>query len=36
MAPGFTKEDAPWWQWISCRRLGDHQFNRYRRKRLFE
>src|SRR5437588_1544366 len=33
MAPGFIKENAPWWQWISCRRVGDHQFNRYRRKR---
>jgi riboflavin biosynthesis pyrimidine reductase len=30
--PGFTKENAPWWQWISCHRVGDHQFNRYRRK----
>lgn len=34
MAPGFTKESAPWWQWISCRRVGDHQFDRYRRKRV--
>ena len=33
MAPGFTKENAPWWQWLSCRRIGDHQFNRYRRRR---
>ncbi len=32
MYPGFTKENAPWWQWMSCRRVGDHQFNRYRRK----
>jgi len=32
MAPGFTKENAPWWKWLSCRRVGDHQFNRYRRK----
>ena len=32
MFPGFTKETAPWWQWMSCRRVGDHQFNRYRRK----
>jgi len=31
MAPGFTKESAPWWHWLSCRRVGDHQFNRYRR-----
>jgi riboflavin biosynthesis pyrimidine reductase len=30
--PGFTKENAPWWQWMSCRRVEDHQFNRYRRK----
>jgi len=32
MFPGFTKETAPWWRWMSCRRVGDHQFNRYRRK----
>ena len=32
-APGFTKENAPWWQWLSCRRIGDHQFSRYRRIR---
>ena len=32
MYPGFTQENAPWWQWMSCRRVGDHQFNRYRRK----
>ena len=32
MFPGFTPENAPWWRWISCRRVGDHQFNRYRRK----
>lgn len=31
VAPGFTKAKAPWWQWMSCRRVGDHQFNRYRR-----
>ena len=31
-APGFTPENAPWWQWLSCRRVGDHQFCRYRRK----
>lgn len=30
--PGFTKENAPWWRWMSCRHVGDHQFNRYRRK----
>lgn len=33
MAPGFTKETAPWWRWLSCRRVGDHQFSRYRRIR---
>jgi riboflavin biosynthesis pyrimidine reductase len=32
MAPGFVKENAPWWQWMSCRRIGDHQFSRYRRR----
>jgi riboflavin biosynthesis pyrimidine reductase len=32
MYPGFTRENAPWWRWMSCRRVGDHQFNRYRRK----
>jgi riboflavin biosynthesis pyrimidine reductase len=31
-APGFTAQNAPWWRWISCRRGGDHQFSRYRRK----
>ncbi len=31
--PGFTRENAPWWRWLSCRRAGDHQFSRYRRKR---
>ena len=33
MAPGFTMETAPWWNWMSCRKIGDHQFNRYRRRR---
>lgn len=33
MVPGFSKEDAPWWHWISCRRVADHQFSRYRRIR---
>lgn len=28
--PGYTKETMTWWRWLSCRRLGDHQFNRYR------
>src|SRR6185437_15410068 len=31
-APGFTIETAPWWRWMSCRKAGDHQFSRYRRK----
>ncbi len=30
-APGFTKEGAQWWRWLSCRRVGSHQFSRYRR-----
>ncbi len=32
-APGFTAESAPWWTWVSCRRVGEHQFSRYRRQR---
>jgi riboflavin biosynthesis pyrimidine reductase len=32
MYPGFTKDNAPWWRWMSCHRVGDHQFNRYRRR----
>jgi riboflavin biosynthesis pyrimidine reductase len=32
MFPGFTKENAPWYEWMSCRRVGSHQFNRYRKK----
>jgi len=31
-APGFTADKAPWWSWISCRKAGDHEFNRYRRR----
>ncbi len=34
MAPGFTWENAPWWRWMSCRRAGDHEFNRYRRRQV--
>jgi len=30
-APGFLKDTAPWWRWMSCRRAGQHQFSRYRR-----
>ena len=33
MAPGFIKENAPWWEWLSCRRIGNHQFHRFRRRR---
>jgi riboflavin biosynthesis pyrimidine reductase len=28
--PGFMKENASRWNWISSRRIGDHEFNRYR------
>ena len=28
--PGFVKESASRWKWISSRRTGDHEFNRYR------
>ena len=28
--PGFMKENASRWRWISSRRIGDHEFNRYR------
>ena len=31
--PGFTRENLTHWTWLSCRKAGDHQFNRYRRKR---
>jgi riboflavin biosynthesis pyrimidine reductase len=30
--PGFTKETMTRWTWLSCRKAGDHQFNRYRRE----
>ena len=30
---GFTRENLTHWTWLSCRKVGDHQFNRYRRKR---
>ncbi len=29
---GLTKDTATHWQWLSCRKAGNHQFNRYRRK----
>jgi riboflavin biosynthesis pyrimidine reductase len=28
---GFTKEHLVRWRWLSCRKSGDLQFNRYRR-----
>jgi len=31
--PGFKRENITHWTWMSCRKAGDHQFNRYRRKR---
>jgi riboflavin biosynthesis pyrimidine reductase len=31
--PGLTRETMTHWTWISCRKHGDHEFNRYRRKR---
>jgi riboflavin biosynthesis pyrimidine reductase len=30
---GFTKENATWWRWMSSRKIGDHEFSRYRRRR---
>jgi riboflavin biosynthesis pyrimidine reductase len=32
-APGFTKDQLAWFDWISCRRVGSHQFSRYRTRR---
>jgi riboflavin biosynthesis pyrimidine reductase len=29
---GFSKSDAARWQWLSCRKVGDYQFHRFRRK----
>src|SRR5664279_803187 len=31
--PGFTRETMTRWTWLSSRKSGDHQFNRYRRMR---
>jgi len=31
--PGFTSDNMTHWTWLSSRKVGDHQFNRYRRKR---
>lgn len=30
--PGFTKDEALWWRWMSCRKVDDHQFHRFRRR----
>jgi riboflavin biosynthesis pyrimidine reductase len=29
---GFSGKDAVSWSWLSCRKLGDYQFHRFRRK----
>lgn len=31
--PGFSMATMTRWTWVSCRKLGDYEFNRYRRKR---
>ncbi len=31
--PGFVKGNMTRWRWMSCRKVADHQFNRYRRVR---
>lgn len=28
--PGFLIETARWYRWVSCRKAGNHEFNRYR------
>ena len=30
-APGFLPQEAAWWRWMSCRKAGEHMFNRYRK-----
>jgi len=30
--PGFTRKTTTRWTWLSCRKSGDLEFNRYRRK----
>ena len=32
-AGGLSKEEAVHWEWLSCRKVGDHQFHRFRRRR---
>jgi riboflavin biosynthesis pyrimidine reductase len=29
---GFSRDEAVRWSWLSCRKVGDHQFHRFRRK----
>jgi riboflavin biosynthesis pyrimidine reductase len=29
---GFGRKDAVRWSWLSCRKVGNHQFHRFRRK----
>ena len=33
LGPGFSKETAPHFHWLSCRKVGDHQFHRFRIQR---
>jgi riboflavin biosynthesis pyrimidine reductase len=30
---GLSIEEAVHWEWLSCRKVGDHQFHRFRRRR---
>ena len=30
---GLSKQEAVRWQWLSCRKVGDYQFHRFRRKK---
>jgi riboflavin biosynthesis pyrimidine reductase len=30
---GLSKDKAVCWEWLSCRKVGDHQFHRFRRRR---
>ena len=30
---GLSKEEAVHWEWLSCRKVGNHQFHRFRRGR---
>ena len=32
-AGAYSKDDAVRWEWLSCRKVGDHQFHRFRRRR---